>query len=171
MTFFSRENLNEAKSFSEGEAQQTTVLAGDLRYELAYGKRFPRCQKCKSELEKDQYWDFGEILAAVPAGHIKCKRCGEPHTVRKEGEFVDKIVGPDVIALVGEIEAPKADASKAGKVMMFACLACGAGLKADGSSRSVECTYCNADNFLPNELWMRLHPVPKPVVFFMLVEN
>lgn len=164
-------HLKKAKKFKDGEAIPSIVIAGMLKFDIAYGKRFPRCQKCKDSLAKKQYWTLDEILSSVESSdHIKCKRCNTPYAIRKPDDFIRSFLEYPVYALIGEKEEPKQDVLTKGKSVMFTCLNCGASLKVDGSDRVVECSFCNTDNFLPEELWKRLYPIPKADVFFMLIE-
>ena len=96
--------------------------------------------------------------------------CKDPVPVRKTDDFIKSVTAHPVIALIGEDKEGEENEKYAGRAMMFSCLSCGAGLKADGTDRVVACRYCNTDNFLPEELWRRLHPVPKPKIFYMLTE-
>ena len=89
--------------------------------------------------------------------------------IRKPDDFVSSLTENNIVALLGE-EENNVENNSTGKVMMFSCLSCGAGLKVDGKSRTVDCSYCNTENFLPEELWRRFNPVPKAGVVFMLME-
>jgi hypothetical protein len=58
-------------------------------------------------------------------------------------------------------EASGGDPGAPVEALVCACLSCGAGLKVDGTSRVVACKYCNDTSFLPDALWLRLHPALK----------
>jgi hypothetical protein len=53
---------------------------------------------------------------------------------------------------------------------MFGCLACGAGLRVDGSVRTVACPSCDVDNYLPDALWRRFRPVRKTRGFHVVCD-
>jgi DNA-directed RNA polymerase subunit RPC12/RpoP len=165
---FDEDTLSEASHCEEGNACTSSVISGDMKFDLAYGRRFPRCQVCKDELTDDTKWNLADVKQAV--GIIRCKKCNNASLIRKPDEFVSSLFSFPVHAIIGEDPEQKPDEEYKGKLMMFACLQCGAGLKVDGSSRVVACTYCNTDNFLPEDLWRRLHPVVKPVVFFIVAD-
>jgi DNA-directed RNA polymerase subunit RPC12/RpoP len=67
---------------------------------------------------------------------------------------------PDATIVFGEMSSidPTANPTQA---LVTACMQCGAGLKVDGTSRVVECRYCNESNFLSDALWLRMHPALK----------
>jgi DNA-directed RNA polymerase subunit RPC12/RpoP len=168
---FCRENLGEASKCAEGEACTSSVIAGVLKYDLAYGKRFPRCQDCKDELTEAMKWTLNDLkLAAESTEFIRCKKCNDATAIRKPDEFVSSLVSFPIHAIIGEDIDQKADPEFKGKIMNFACLQCGASLKVDGSDRVVTCKYCNSDSFLPEDLWRRLHPIVKPKVFFVVAD-
>jgi len=168
---FSSEQLKEASDCKEGEYFTCSVYTGELKYDLIYGKRFPRCQVCKNDLTEDTKWTLDDIrLAAENSEFIRCKKCNDAVTIRIPDEFVKSLFHLPVHAIIAEDFDQKADSEFKGELMMFACLQCGASLKCDGSARVVSCSYCNSDNFLPQELWRRLHPVPKPKFLFILAE-
>ena len=50
---------------------------------------------------------------------------------------------------------------------MFGCLSCGGALKVDGGSRTPKCDHCGNSNYLPDALWLRLHPAPTVHAFFV----
>ena len=59
-------------------------------------------------------------------------------------------------------ESPGGDIrDEATRPLVTACMSCGAGLRIDGASRVVECAYCKDSNYLPDALWLRLHPTLK----------
>lgn len=168
---FTGENLNEASNCAEGEACTSSVIGGAMKYDIAYGKRFPRCQDCKDELTEATKWTLDDIKQAAESSEfIRCKKCNDAVTIRKPDEFIGSLLDFPVHAIISEDLVQKADPEFKGKLMMFACLQCGASLKVNGSSRVVSCTYCNSDNFLPEDIWRRMHPVPKPKVLFILAD-
>ncbi len=68
-------------------------------------------------------------------------------------------------------EAPAAGpAPQAAHPMAMPCMSCGAGLHVDGSSRTVECTFCNTSNYLPDGVWLRLHPAPTMEWFRLVID-
>jgi hypothetical protein len=68
-------------------------------------------------------------------------------------------------------EAPAGGAAPQGThAMVMACMSCGASLKVDGSSRTVDCTYCNTSNFLPDGVWLRMHPAPRLEWFRLVID-
>ena len=105
--------------------------------------------------------------AGLASGAFKCPcgfscpcRAAEPSLVERFG-YARWLLG----------EAPdESGAPKGEHAIMVACMSCGAGLKVDGSSRTVDCQYCNMANYLPDGLWLRLHPAPRLEWFRLVIE-
>ena len=159
------EEFAEALGCAEGDGRTSTTL-GHPSKRLAYGRRTPRCQKCKGP-----DLDVGRLANLVGRGHCFCPGCGATIRLRPADELCARI-NPRARFLVHE-SAQDADALAAQaktKPLLFACMGCGGGLTVDGSSRQVICNYCSASNFLPDGLWQQLRPIPLPEVFFLICE-
>jgi hypothetical protein len=80
--------------------------------------------------------------------------------------YVRGFVDADVF---DETPGPAA-ASQAAPVVM-ACMSCAAPLPVDGAHRLVECEHCKAKNYLPDDLWLSLHPAPKREAWFVVYDE
>lgn len=99
-----------------------------------------------------------------------CGKCGAVVPLRRPGPEL-KWIHPTVAAIVGET-ALRGDLTEpeAGEQVLFACLGCGASLKIDATSPRIStCEYCDATNYLPDALWLRLHPAQRKRAFFLLL--
>lgn len=141
------EDMNELK---EGEGRNSTIF-GEFNTTLLYGRQQPRCGKCKTTFQLPS--DLSKEAELV------CAKCGEksllfptPEKLRQAGTKAKAFVGA---ALKG---APPTDAGTASKPVIFLCPQCGGSLHIDGKDRMVNCTFCKADIYLPDDLWLRLHP-------------
>ena len=140
----------------------TTSLRG-MSEHIEIGNRPPRCQDCKQEFSTEL------MKAAVNTGHFACPGCSKSIRVRQATELAKTII-PEADLLVHEDEIGEKLAEygqPAAKPVMFSCLSCGGALKVDGKSRTVSCTQCNNDNYLPDALWLRLHPIKVSHSFFV----
>ena len=113
-----------------------------------------KCGNCAGELPTDA------LLESAAAGRCFCPSCGQPVPVRAADELL-RALDPRAQVIVGESLGGGA-VENATAPVVFGCMACGGALRVDGSSRTAECTYCTASNYLPDALWRQLHPVPKP---------
>ncbi|MBD3191905.1 MAG: hypothetical protein GF308_14755 [Candidatus Heimdallarchaeota archaeon] len=53
----------------------------------------------------------------------------------------------------------------------FSCPRCGAMLVVDGKNRLVPCDYCKLQVYLPDDLWLRIHPVEKKKKWFVVYDE
>jgi hypothetical protein len=73
--------------------------------------------------------------------------------------------------LIGETHGADTAAPMTGvEPVVIHCYGCGGKLSCDGSTRQVVCNYCQAENFLPDQLWLRLHPASVRSPWFILLD-
>lgn len=142
--------FGEAATYKVGEGSNATIMSG-LTYKVTYGRVEPRCSACKNELSGD------ELERAAEAGSLSCPSCGAAVRVRRPPEWMTR-VHPLAILLVGETLAATAVVPDPGEPIQLHCISCGAGLEVDGSTRNVPCSYCKESTYIPDRIWLRLHP-------------
>ncbi len=160
------EMAEEALAAEPGYGTSTTSLGG-MSEHIEMGNRAPRCQNCKQEFTTET------MQAGVNSGHFSCPGCSNKIRVRQATELA-KLIVPEADLLVHEDETGEKLAEygqPAAKPVMFSCLSCGGALKVDGKSRTVSCTQCNNDNYLPDALWLRLHPAKVSHAFFVTIKT
>ncbi|MGO8996595.1 MAG: hypothetical protein ACLQVI_25050 [Polyangiaceae bacterium] len=127
----------------------------------------PTCRACQAVLSGDTL-----VARARDGGESRCLGCGAAIPLRASPpELVAAY--PAARALVYEDVASGESAVRPEQsqgALVFACMSCGAGLKLDGAERTVECQYCRASNYLPDGVWLRLHPPQKSKPFFVLCD-
>lgn len=129
-----------------------------LKGEIAWGE--PLCPSCKALLPLP-----AALEAAAASGHLDCPACARRIVVRQVPaelippglDYVTHLVGEEPSLLPGA--AATVVPPETAKPILFPCPSCNASLPVDGSSRTVECTYCHANAYLPDDLWRKLHPV------------
>lgn len=60
---------------------------------------------------------------------------------------------------------------KATKPVVLSCMSCGGTLRVDGTNRIVVCEFCSSNNFLPDALWLFLHPRPKMTPWYIIFKK
>lgn len=121
--------------------------------------KWPACPECEEIFSYDQSWldhDFS----------FDCPQCGhEMHTypapdwLRAELTGVRQIIGGERPASDGRTQPISPDEGST-KPVMLSCPNCNAALKVTGASeRTVSCDHCSVDVYLPDGLWLKLHPV------------
>jgi hypothetical protein len=156
------ETLAEAIAMDPGTGNSSTSLGG-LNERIESGNRPPRCQGCKHE------FDYAVMQKAADQGGFECPGCKQRIRVRKATPLALSLI-PEADLLVHEDETGDglgSDGAVAAEPMMFACLSCGGGLSVDGSTRTPKCLHCGNANYLPDSLWLRLHPAPTSHAFFV----
>ena len=165
--------LTEYKELSEGEGQPQTLMTGEYTFNITYGNQKPRCRKCKTTLDVNKYDEF------VSAGKAVCEKCKNPVTARLLPEdakqffpLVKYLFGEDsdMFSVVPEGKV-SAEIEKSAKPILFTCPSCAGNLKIDGSSRMITCNFCNSEIYLPDDLWMRLHPVKTVDRWYLVLDD
>jgi len=112
----------------------------------------PGCLKCGGNLSADD----------VPAdfdGVISCTGCGEKNPVFPVPESFQWIPHSELI-FCGERQGEEEKAAAEMKPVAISCIKCGAPLTVTAETpRNATCTYCNTLQYLPDGLWLSLHPV------------
>jgi DNA-directed RNA polymerase subunit RPC12/RpoP len=150
--FWARVMLNRTKG------RAVSIPSDEVKGQMGWGE--PLCPRCKAPLHLP-----GALEAAATSGHLDCPGCGQPLAVRPvprniippQVDYLLYAIGEEPALLPGAAAAIPTPAST--KPLLFPCPACNASLPVDGASRTVECTYCRSNAYLPDDLWRRLHPV------------
>ena len=163
LRWYGRTTIAEALSLPNGQGRRSTEL-GEGQSTTAYGHRMPRCQRCKTDLPADGF------AAMAEAGGWQCS-CGEFIKVRPATPLAQRMVpGARWLVNEGALGDDGSESVQAVEPVLFSCMACGAALEVDGSQRTVTCTFCNGSNYLPDGLWLRLHPQQTVRTFFVVCE-
>lgn len=112
----------------------------------------PRCPKCGNELDADD-------VPAGTDGSVACGKCGTesptfPVPVKFEGmENAEQV-------FCGEREGEEREELSKAHPVAVSCIKCGAPLTVTAETpRNATCGYCNTPQYLPDPLWLSLHPV------------
>jgi DNA-directed RNA polymerase subunit RPC12/RpoP len=145
----------------------TIMLQGTFTYSLQYIEKLPFCQQCGTE--------FSDSEIKTSGGQLNCRKCEQITPIRHKDERLINWCDPDLISYVVN-DSHQRDGSELelGTAMKTAqvlpCMSCSVGLTLDGSSRTVQCTYCSSHNYVPFDIWIRMHPVPGAHPFFVVVD-
>lgn len=56
------------------------------------------------------------------------------------------------------------------ETVLFSCLGCGAPLDVDATvPRILRCRFCDATSYIPDALWLRMHPAQRKRPFYVLL--
>ncbi|HAX50234.1 MAG TPA: hypothetical protein DCX92_14725, partial [Bacteroidetes bacterium] len=162
--------MQEAPKMQIGEGQPSTIMRGQYTYQLMYGRQEPRCAKCKTNI------DVSKIEEYSAKGKVTCSKCSTEIFVRKSDELIAEnfsnvkyLLGEDDDQLRKNPEPGKLPTSA--KPVLFTCPSCAGNLEIDGTDRMVSCKFCDSQIYLPDDLWLRLHPVKEVSRWYMLVDE
>ena len=161
------EALDETAALAEGEGRNSTMILPrhGMTVEIEYGKLAPRCSDCKAAIPLDR---AAALLATPQGGELACAGCQKPIRVRPAPPWF-RVVHEGVAGFVGESAPGGASSVTDPHAVRFHCYHCGGNLPLDGKARSVVCSYCRAHVTVPDEIWVRLHPVAVRKRWFALL--
>ncbi len=160
------EDFNEEYAeLSERQGRGGTVMAGSGTYKYGYWRMTPRCGSCEASLPE---------VADGFDGEVACTECGERHAAYPAPEWLKKVAPSATQCIGGEREAAAGDAAAAQvdnaavKPVVMQCPQCGGALSVGAASeRILTCQYCQADVFVPDPIWLALHPVETKKEWFV----
>jgi len=159
-----RSVLKDLPELEPGTGNNSTIF-GTFRQTLLAGNLAPYCVACKT--------DFDPATMNPSMGSKACPKCGENYVVTAAPEWLTELL-PQVEYFMNAVLIDKSgeDADKtADRPVVFTCPQCGGALKIDGSTRMVPCKFCNVDVYLPDDLWLRLHPSKKKERWFVVYND
>jgi predicted RNA-binding Zn-ribbon protein involved in translation (DUF1610 family) len=142
------------------------VYAGNVIPHVLYAvnrDQVPLCSRC------DEPIAAADSIATGTDGEFFCPACGAAHPTWPAPGFL-KQAKVEQVFLAPPEDAQAASPEPLGDVrpIMFSCVNCGAGLRVvTETPRVLSCAYCEVDNFLPAEVWNRLHRVRKRRAFWL----
>lgn len=112
----------------------------------------PACNSCGSPLDSD---DIKTGAKTVPP----CPSCRAPQTTFPVPKWLKWSANAEQV-FCAEEEGLPSPAEKDIKPVAISCIKCGAPLDITAETpRNATCTYCNTTQYLPDPLWLSLHPV------------
>jgi ribosomal protein S27E len=144
-----------------GNATSVTLITAGLTIQCTHLRippPDPACTKC------EENWDLASVPGATD-GFVTCRKCGYQTSTFPAPAWLRAIVPTAeqvFFAERTETEAggrPVVEAADASTPIVLACPRCQGGLTITAQSeRTVKCSYCSVDVFLPDALWLKLHP-------------
>jgi Zn finger protein HypA/HybF involved in hydrogenase expression len=157
-----REDIDEIEP---GMGQNSSIF-GMFRSTRMIGNLVPYCIKCKT--------DFDPATMSAGMKHKVCPECGERHVITPSPDWLRTALPPVeyfMDAILIDTSGEGSQTATTGKPVVFVCPQCGGALKVDGSDRMVPCKFCNVDVYLPDDLWLRLHPAKKKERWFIVFND
>lgn len=127
------------------------------------------CPSCNHALDMEALGR--EAVTEGAAVDAFCPGCGGRVPIRSPSPRERELVHPECVAVVGET-APRGRLEEpgGGEKVLFSCLGCGAPSSVDATTpRIMKCAFCSATSYLPDALWLRLHPTQRKRAFHLLL--
>ena len=154
------EYLKDYGSLEPGNGNNSTIM-GELTLKCKSIKLpppDPACPKCETN------WELSEIPDGTN-GVITCKNCGHKSPTFPPPDWLHSSVPSVRQIFFGERDAGDAPDNainpnaNSDKPIALACPQCNGSLLITAQTeRTLRCKYCNVDVFLPDALWLKLHP-------------
>lgn len=148
--------LESYSGYAPGSGSEGTVFSGGItaKYSaIRLPPPDPACPDC------EENWDLVSV-GDGDDGMLSCRKCGRKTPVFPPPEWLVKEVPRAVEVFFGERDvAVKEEEPGEMRPVALTCPQCGGALVVDGESeRTVPCRYCNVDVYLPDAVWLKLHP-------------
>lgn len=162
--------VKEGPGLNDGEGQPSTIMRGAYTYQLMYGKQQPRCGKCKTKIDVNKLEEYSA------KSNYSCPKCSNEIFIRRTNDILQKefsgikfLVGEDDDML--KVNPVKGKLPSSAKPVLFTCPSCAGNLEIDGTDRMVSCKYCDSQIYLPDDLWLRLHPVKEVSRWYLVIDE
>lgn len=137
-----------------------SMMLGTFNADLSLGRLNPYCDQCKTDFEPS--WEDSVCSA------YKCASCGLEYPVSTPPGWLEKGV-PGIKYLVNALlDAEKPLELASSSPVVLSCPSCSAALEADGTTRFVDCNYCNSQVYLPDDVWMKFHKAKRKRRWFVV---
>jgi hypothetical protein len=154
-----------------GSGSESTMMTHGLTIKYSYFKLPPPAPSCPT---CEEAWDLEAVVTGTD-GVVTCKKCGRTTPTYPAPDWLKGVIPTAIQVFFGERSegdaAGKATVdpgAEANRPVVLACPQCGGSLKITAeSARTVPCTYCNVDVYLPDGVWNKLHPA-KVAKFWLL---
>lgn len=154
--------FREGRGMKTGVGTESTIF-GTFRQTLLYGRYFPYCLKCKT--------DYVPNAVDPSLGAHGCPECGETVAVTPAPDWLVELVPPLRYFVNAVLSENVGECAASDRPVVFSCPQCGGALKIDGTARMVPCRFCDVDVYLPDDLWLRLHPAKKKERWFAVYDR
>lgn len=142
-----------------GSGQTSKIFTGGGEFSRDWYNLAPRCMKCKTAFPP-------EAIDAGADGTVHCPSCGAPSQTYPAPDWMREVF-PSAVQIVGGEREGGAGGGQAAEVdrdapqpIVMSCPQCGGALKITVEAKRVtQCTFCNTDVYLPDDIWKRMHPV------------
>lgn len=125
----------------------------------------PICSECNKKLDLNN-------INRKKESEIKCSKCGKETNVVPAPNWVKRVLpSADFFVNVQMDDKLVNQEPLISGGIALTCPKCGGALIIDGKDRLVPCKYCDVNIYLPDDLWLRLHPVEVKSRWFLVYDK
>lgn len=142
-------------------------IGGTGAYKLVYSSGQPFCEECFAAIDEES------AMNAINSGKaFTCPNCSHKMPVRAADAILREF-HPNAVGVLndsfGKDHAEKNTDKET--LLVFKCMTCGAALElSDDTDRKIKCKYCDNENYLPDSIWMKLHPNIEVQPLFVILD-
>jgi pyruvate/2-oxoglutarate dehydrogenase complex dihydrolipoamide acyltransferase (E2) component len=125
----------------------------------------PLCRACHALIPMNAVVEAWNAAHRGEPAAVACAACDESYAARLPPPWARQVF-PQLIFLLGEVVAHPTGTPA--RPVVLQCPACSASLQIGGEKRIVRCRYCDADVYLPADLWLHLHPSARRTRWWMV---
>lgn len=153
--------MEDVRELEKGTGTSSRIF-GQFQSSNVYARLDPYCLECKT--------DFEDPWSLSPGSSYCCRECGAEYPIQDAPEWLSAAFPQIIYLLNAELDGTDAEDMNRDSTnpVVFTCPQCGGALKVTGEDRLVHCRYCDADVYLPDDLWLRLHPAKKKERWFVV---
>ncbi|MHA1199513.1 MAG: hypothetical protein ACTSQF_09330 [Candidatus Heimdallarchaeaceae archaeon] len=161
-----KENLSDAlewivSDMKEGEGYNLKQF-GQFETKWSVYELAPRCEDCEKEFSLKNIVVREESEITCPKCETKTNIVPAPKWMKNAVPAADYLVN-----IQTEDNLQDNEPAISGGIALN-CPQCGGSLLIDGKDRLVPCKYCSVNIYLPDDLWLRLHPVKVKTRWFLV---
>lgn len=133
-------------------------------------RKWPTCRNCGAKIDEKL---FEQVISGKR--DFSCKMCSATIPFKPVPEQIKKVF-PQVLFSLDPLPPDfhkltfKKKREEINPVAMQ-CMTCGGSLKIDGKLRMIPCEFCTSNNYLPDEVWLALHPQQEMKEWFIVFKK
>ncbi len=150
--------IDEAPEMKEGEGRKSSIITKHGNFDVTYGRQKPRFDISKKNVDLKAAVAAADGFLEGPGGERVSVRA-MPHDYAAHYPGITRLLceDPDLFPGVNpgmtEFRFPLSEHPQP-----FSCPQCGGTLSLDGTARTVHCDNCGTASYIPDPLWLKLHP-------------
>ena len=159
-------------TLAPGTGTRGISMTGGFTFHRKYGRVEPICGTCKAPLELDSVPVGNMGVVSCPEGHQSIDSFPTPKWLQEVLPTAVQLYGAEVDEGDNISKKSTPDGSHrpegAQRPVVLQCPQCSGALKiTEEMDRVIPCEYCDVDIYLPDAIWLRLHPVKVVRLWFV----